>query len=103
MNSYDINVHDIVGPDFTVRPDDDPSSKGPGKDKDFFSLLQYSFNLTPALREEISPDLSDMLTEREPYLRNAAQALRPSSIERKSSSVSKPRMTYGSYGRPPPP
>ena len=96
MNSYDITVHDIVGPDFTVRPGDDPSSKGPGTDKDFFSLLQYSFNLTPALREEISKDLSDMLTEMELHQKHdAAQAMRAHwdayRIDRKSSLVSKSR------------
>ena len=109
-NSYDITVHDIVGPDFTVRPGDDPSSKDPGKDKDFFSLLQYSFNLTPALREEISKDLSAMLTEREPHLKVQEKALRPSlrhsSIERKASFVLKPplqpRPNSGPIPRPPP-
>lgn len=96
---YDITVDDIVGPDFTVRPGDDLSSKEPGKDKDHFSLQQYSFNLTPALREEISKDLSSMLTESEPHLTDQkSHALRPSSIERKATYVSKPKMTW-----PPPP
>ncbi len=101
-NSYDITVHDIVGPDFTVRPGKDPRSKEPGRDKDFFSLLQYSFNLTPALREEISKDLSNMITEREPHIvqkgDDFAMALSQSSIERKASFVLKPP----SQPRPPP-
>ena len=91
--SYDITVHDIVGPDFTVRFGADPL-KDKGKDKDFFSLLQYSFNLTPALREEISKDVSNMITEREPHIvqkeDDVAMALSQSSIERKSSFVLKP-------------
>ena len=93
-NSYDITVHDIVGPNFTLRSGDEPSKENSGKDKDFFSLLQYSFNLTPALREEISKDLSNMITEREPHIvqkgDDFAMALSQSSIERKASFVLKP-------------
>ena len=96
-NFYDITVHDIVGPDFTVRPNDPLSKDEKGKDKDFFSLLQYSFNLTPALREEISKDLSAMLTEREPHLKDQEQAwrssLQPSSIERKANDQTGGRRT----------
>ncbi len=71
---YDITVADIVGND------------------DYFGLLKYSFNLTPAIREELSKELSSMLTEHELHF-DKKLALRSQSVEHKSSFVMKPRRT----------
>ena len=72
---YDITVGDIINE----------------ADAGLFSLLKYSFNLTPAIRDELSKDLSSMLTELEPQLPDANQStLRAGSIEHKKTFVMKP-------------
>ena len=73
---YDITVADIVGKE----------------DDEYFGLLKYSFNLTPAIREELSKELSSMLTEHELHF-DKKLALRSQSVEHKSSFVMKPRRT----------
>ena len=78
---YDITVSDIINVE----------------DAGLFSLLKYSFNLTPAIRDELSKDLSSMLTELEPQLPDANQTtLRAGSIEHKKTFVMKhpPQMRF---------
>jgi len=97
----------LAGDVTAADADDDVKTAFLGRDKEFFSLQQYSFNLTPALREEISKDLSAMLTEREPHLKDQEHdprpSLRPSSIERKASFVLKAARTASGPPPPPPP
>ena len=62
------------------------------EDDEYFGLLKYSFNLTPAIREELSKELSSMLTEHELHF-DKKLALRSQSVEHKSSFVMKPRRT----------
>ena len=76
--TFDITVVDIIGHKPTTKL----------HHPECFSLLKYSFNLTPALREEISKDLAAMITEHEPQI-TSGFSLPPNCIERKQTYLAK--------------